>query len=336
MAFPPPPYSNITGTSAVIAKYNQQESIANADGNARPGQIVVDVTNNNVYIGNTNGNLNLINTGGGSGNAEPAGSVGAIQLNAGGNLFGASANLTFANNTLTTANIIPVADNTYFLGNSTNRWANLWLGPGTIYITDSNVASNLTAELTVLNGVLQINGADQLQVGQLKFVNNTIESTTGNIDIQIGLTESTADLVLNRNTILGSDKTLTTSNYILVQDGNDNEVIKLNTDGNIVFNGGSTLNLNGGFHVSSVSTSNGQGNIVTYESGEFKYGPQLKDYAGNIGANNITLTGILKAPQTTKASNATGTVGQICWDSNYIYVCTATNTWKRSPLTGGY
>ena len=28
--------------------------------------------------------------------------------------------------------------------------------------------------------------------------------------------------------------------------------------------------------------------------------------------------------------------GQICWDANYIYVCTATNTWKRSPLTGGY
>ena len=38
----------------------------------------------------------------------------------------------------------------------------------------------------------------------------------------------------------------------------------------------------------------------------------------------------------TKASNATGTAGQISYDANYIYVCTATNTWKRSPLTGGY
>ena len=51
---------------------------------------------------------------------------------------------------------------------------------------------------------------------------------------------------------------------------------------------------------------------------------------------NITLTGILTAPQTTKASNAVGTPGEICWDANYIYVCTATNTWKRTPLTGGY
>jgi hypothetical protein len=38
----------------------------------------------------------------------------------------------------------------------------------------------------------------------------------------------------------------------------------------------------------------------------------------------------------TKASNSPGTVGQISYDSNFIYVCTATNTWKRSPLTGGY
>lgn len=51
---------------------------------------------------------------------------------------------------------------------------------------------------------------------------------------------------------------------------------------------------------------------------------------------NITLTGLLSASQTTKASNAPGTVGQMCWDANYIYVCTATDTWKRSPLTGGY
>ena len=51
---------------------------------------------------------------------------------------------------------------------------------------------------------------------------------------------------------------------------------------------------------------------------------------------NVSLSGLLSAPQTTKAANATGTVGQMCWDANYIYVCTATDTWKRSLLTGGY
>ena len=53
-------------------------------------------------------------------------------------------------------------------------------------------------------------------------------------------------------------------------------------------------------------------------------------------AGNVTIGGLLTSPQQTKASNATGTVGQICWDANYIYVCTAVNTWKRTALTGGY
>jgi hypothetical protein len=35
----------------------------------------------------------------------------------------------------------------------------------------------------------------------------------------------------------------------------------------------------------------------------------------------------------TPASAAdTGTAGEICWDADYIYVCTATNTWKRSAI----
>jgi len=38
----------------------------------------------------------------------------------------------------------------------------------------------------------------------------------------------------------------------------------------------------------------------------------------------------------TQASNATGTLGQISYDSNYVYICIATNTWARAPLTGGY
>lgn len=38
-------------------------------------------------------------------------------------------------------------------------------------------------------------------------------------------------------------------------------------------------------------------------------------------------------PQTPATSGASGVVGQIAWDANYVYVCIALNTWKRSPLT---
>lgn len=40
----------------------------------------------------------------------------------------------------------------------------------------------------------------------------------------------------------------------------------------------------------------------------------------------------LPSPTVPPASTSAGTPGQIAWDANYVYVCVATNTWKRSPL----
>jgi hypothetical protein len=51
-----------------------------------------------------------------------------------------------------------------------------------------------------------------------------------------------------------------------------------------------------------------------------------------VNSTSITLAKVLQAPQTTKQNNSTGTAGQICWDGSYIYVCTATNVWKRATL----
>jgi len=31
-------------------------------------------------------------------------------------------------------------------------------------------------------------------------------------------------------------------------------------------------------------------------------------------------------------STSTGSIGQVSWTSSYVYVCVATNTWKRTPL----
>ena len=107
--------------------------------------------------------------------------------------------------TIDSNGIYPSADNVYYLGSASKRWKGLNLGPGTLYITDQTL--NTQVGLSVTNGVLLINGANQLQVGQLKFVDNTIESTTGSTDIQIGLTSSTANLVLNRNVVLAAGKT---------------------------------------------------------------------------------------------------------------------------------
>ena len=118
--------------------------------------------------------------------------------------------MTLTNSVITiAANMVPNKDVAYDLGTPSNRWRTVYVGTGSVYIQDATLGTN--AEITVNNGVMQINGADQLQVGQLKFVDNTIESATGGIDIQIGLVDSSANLVLNRNVVIAAGKSITFS-----------------------------------------------------------------------------------------------------------------------------
>ena len=41
----------------------------------------------------------------------------------------------------------------------------------------------------------------------------------------------------------------------------------------------------------------------------------------------------LRTSNTPSSASSTGAKGEICYDANYIYVCTATNTWKRVALS---
>ena len=58
----PPPYTNITGISRAAMKDNAQETLANYNGNARPGELVVDQTTTILYIGNALGALTAVAT----------------------------------------------------------------------------------------------------------------------------------------------------------------------------------------------------------------------------------------------------------------------------------
>jgi len=51
---------------------------------------------------------------------------------------------------------------------------------------------------------------------------------------------------------------------------------------------------------------------------------------GNFGITGNTLN--IPVTRTPASASATGTAGDICWDSSYIYVCVATNTWKRTAI----
>jgi hypothetical protein len=65
MANPPPPYDNITGISRAVMKDNAQETLAGYNGSARPGELVVDLTQDPppLYVGNNAGQLTAVSSG---------------------------------------------------------------------------------------------------------------------------------------------------------------------------------------------------------------------------------------------------------------------------------
>lgn len=50
------------------------------------------------------------------------------------------------------------------------------------------------------------------------------------------------------------------------------------------------------------------------------------------GVLSIIADGVAIPTHTPSSAGDTGTAGQIAWDASYVYVCTATNTWKRVAI----
>ena len=80
--------------------------------------------------------------------------------------------------------LIPAGDNLYSLGNSTNRWKGLQLGPGTLYIED--ITTGLQAGITVDSGTLLLDGTDSLRIGNIRLTKKGIESVLSDQDITFG------------------------------------------------------------------------------------------------------------------------------------------------------
>lgn len=104
MANSPPPYTNITGISRAVMKDNEQETLAGYDGNARPGELVVnlEVDPPALYIGNNAGQLTAISSGSNSPSAH-----GQFWSNVSQTITSANTEYRFSfNNTDSTSNIV--------------------------------------------------------------------------------------------------------------------------------------------------------------------------------------------------------------------------------------
>ena len=129
------------------------------------------------------------------GNQTISGSVfinSGSSLNLNGNTLYSSASTVFTN-----ANIVPTQHNTQSLGTPTERWKDVWLGGGSIYIADT-VIPNSDLVIESINNILTISGSAGLEVGSFKFLDNELFLKNEAIPIIIGSGSSTAPVLFNR------------------------------------------------------------------------------------------------------------------------------------------
>lgn len=77
-----------------------------------------------------------------------------------------------------------------------------------------------------------------------------------------------------------------------------------------------------------LNQTTGKYEFGVYNSAGVVYAPFDEDGL-KLAQNEVSLP--VSRTIATKASP--GVKGTICWDASYIYVCTATNTWKRVAIS---
>jgi hypothetical protein len=112
------------------------------------------------------------------------------------------------------------------------------------------------------------------------------------------------------------------------------------------------LVVSGGVGVAKSINAGESGSTHNFTGGDGGSGSTIFAIKDNAGANKVLVSGVgavaidgslsittssnafrITTAQTPASASATGTSGTICWDTSYIYVCTATNTWKRVAIS---
>ncbi|MFD1604171.1 hypothetical protein ACFSJW_08300 [Flavobacterium artemisiae] len=149
------------------------------------------------------------------------------------------------------------------------------------------------------------------------------QQTTGTHNISIGLQAGSGITTGNGNVIVAGTGFIqagggitTGNNNMIISPNNGNTTGITTGNGNVIL--GKVAGLNAALE-NNIVISNGVGNIKAQNDGtNWKFTGQLNKTALDVAPDSAT---------------ATGTVGEIRYTADYIYVCTATNKWVRSALT---
>jgi hypothetical protein len=310
------------------------------------------VTNGEIIIGVTELNFEIFNGGGGG---TPGGANTEIQFNNDG-AFGGSANLTWngtelliqgaanvvgninadffvGNGSLLTGitsvdlsavdqNIVPAANITYDLGNSTNRWNDIWLANSTIYLGSAQISANNTS-LTLTNpegGITAFSGSNtSLEVSSISAAGNIAgEFFIGNGSQLTGISTST-DKIFNGNSEISIPQSGGNANVTI--SGVSNVAVFFNSGLEIVGTFKASGNANvGNLAATNVAATDLSGTLTTAAQTNITSLGTLNSLTvtGNITGGNLSGTNIVGTLTTAAQTNITslGTLTQLSVTGN--------------------
>jgi hypothetical protein len=182
---------------------------------------------------------------------------------------------------------------------------------------NNNGSTATTSIMQGLEGIVQLPNNATTAVGGWFSVATTSGGSGTFVTNQIGVRSAVGNF--NQFTVTNA------SAFQGVMVGNDGPVTNAYGLNLSSWNGSAIVNSYGIY----MDTSIDRGTSTKYAIYSLSTSPSL--LSGNLtvgGSGKFHIT----ASQTPASATATGTVGQIAWDADYIYVCVATNTWKRTPL----
>ena len=111
----------------------------------------------------------------------------------------------------------------------------------------------------------------------------------------------------------------------------------INGENNLTLESNGTITVNGDTYQPGIIVSNTP--PVTATTGKLWYDTEsgrMFVYYDSFWVDANPRGNISSVSQGTKVVNAVGNPGDISYDTDWVYICVATNTWKRAPLSGGY
>lgn len=225
-------------------------------------------------------------------------------------------------------NITPSSTNTYSLGNTTNRWDNLWLAGNTIYLGNADIKANATSL------ILTNPGGGQLVVSGTGIASsNNIYNGNSNVNIATANGNVTIAAVGNATmTISGSGANVTgtfrSTGATVLAASSGNVGIGNVSPGQKLTVAGTVESTSGGFKFPDGTTQNtaaaggGGGGVTTFSAGSTGFNP------GTATNGAVTLSGTLYATSGGTGVSSSPTSGQ-------LLIGTSFGSYNLGTLTAG-